>query len=44
MAKTWPIAHGASGRTRRWLPVIPAVLVLSTMVVDYGNHLVRPEH
>jgi L-rhamnose-H+ transport protein len=39
----WGIAlhewRGASGRTKRWLFVSIAVLVLSTMVVGYGNYL-----
>src|SRR5438552_15668096 len=39
----WGIAlhewRGASGRTKAWLFVSIAVLVLSTMVVGYGNYL-----
>jgi L-rhamnose-H+ transport protein len=39
----WGIAlhewRGASGRTKTWLFVSIAVLVLSTMVVGYGNYL-----
>ena len=39
----WGIAlhewRGASGRTKRWLFVSIAVLILSTMVVGYGNYL-----
>ena len=39
----WGIAlhewRGASGRTKRWLALSLAVLVLSTMVVGYGNYL-----
>ncbi len=39
----WGIAlhewRGASGRTKRWLAVSLVVLVLSTMVVGYGNYL-----
>jgi L-rhamnose-H+ transport protein len=44
----WGIAlhewRGASGRTRRWLAISLAVLVLSTMVVGYGNYLAAPAH
>lgn len=44
----WGIAlhewRGASARTRAWLPVSLSVLVLSTMVVGYGNYLAAPAH
>jgi len=33
--------RGSSGRTRRWLALQPGHLVLSTMVVGYGNYLRR---
>jgi len=39
----WGIAlhewRGASFRTKRWLAIGLAVLVLSTVVVGYGNYL-----
>jgi L-rhamnose-H+ transport protein len=44
----WGIAlhewRGASGRTKGWLAVSLAVLVLSTMVVGYGNYLGTVAH
>ena len=44
----WGIAlhewRGASSRTKTWLFVSLAVLVLSTMVVGYGNYLAAPSH
>ena len=43
LLRLWGIAlhewRGASGRTKRWLLVSIMVLVLSTMVVGYGNYL-----
>jgi L-rhamnose-H+ transport protein len=36
--------RGASFRTKSWLAVSLAVLVLSTMVVGYGNYLALPPH
>jgi len=44
----WGIAlhewRGASVRTKSWLALGLAVLVLSTMVVGYGNYLGMPAH
>jgi L-rhamnose-H+ transport protein len=44
----WGIAlhewRGSSARTRRWLALTLAVLVLSTMVVGYGNYLGTTQH
>jgi L-rhamnose-H+ transport protein len=44
----WGIAlhewRGASARTRRWLALSLAILVLSTMVVGYGNYLGTVQH
>ena len=44
----WGIAlhewRGSSARTRTWLTVSLAVLILSTMVVGYGNYLAAPAH
>ena len=44
----WGIAlhewRGSSLRTQRWLAVSLGVLVLSTMVVGYGNYLAAPAH
>jgi len=44
----WGIAlhewRGASARTRRWLALSLGVLLLSTMVVGYGNYLGTAQH
>ena len=44
----WGIAlhewRGAGGRTRRWLALSLAVLILSTVVVGYGNYLGGAAH
>ena len=44
----WGIAlhewRGASARTRRWLALSLGVLLLSTMVVGYGNYLSAAQH